>query len=94
MFDGAKLFQLKATHGLPLEVAVERILRDEEIPIRWETFVEEARANGWYDFQTMEVIDQALVDSGVSREYRSGVMYRFKLYVLSNPICGVDNEAH
>lgn len=81
-FPGAKLFELKATHGLPLEAAVDRIINGENMVIDWQGFINQARAQGWYDFQTLDVAEQALTDADVPRDYRDAVVLRMKAYVM------------
>lgn len=81
-FSGAKLFELKATHGLPLDVAVDRIVNSEKLSIDWCGFIDQARVQGWYDFQTLDVAEQALTDADVPRDYRDLVILRMKCYIL------------
>jgi len=83
-YPGAKLFQLKATHGLPLENAVDTILNRAKIVIDWEGFIDEARKNGWYDFQTIENIENALVDADVLKDTREQIIQRCKHYVMAD----------
>lgn len=85
-FPGARLFELKATHGLPLDAAIDRIINKHRTAISWDGFLTQARANGWYDFQTMDVITQALEDALIDREMRLGIITRLKLYILKNPM--------
>lgn len=84
-YPGSRLFELKATHGLPLEVAVERVLGT-GVLIDWTSFISAARNNGWYDFQTIEVIENALTDAFVDRNVVRAVVTRCKLYILKNPM--------
>jgi hypothetical protein len=87
MFSGKKLFELKATHGLPLDVAISKIFDDSlQTRIDWAEFIETARSNGWWDYQTIEVMEIALTDADVRREYRDEVLQRVKMYMLANPI--------
>jgi len=85
-FCGRTLFQLKATHGLPLDVPVDRIINTEKWCIGWDDFILEAREQGWYDFQTIDVAEQALTDADVDRAYRDEVIKRMKLYVVKYPL--------
>lgn len=85
MFQGKELFKLKATHGMPLDVAIDMIVNERGLTIEWPSFIEEARENGWYDFQTAEALRHGLEDSGVSKDYAKGVMDRFMVYVVKNP---------
>jgi alanyl-tRNA synthetase len=83
-FPGVKLFELKATHGLPLDVAVDRIINTERMVIDWQGFIDQARLQGWYDFQTLDVAEQALTDADVPRDYRDAAVLRMKSYIMEN----------
>ena len=83
IFSGARLFELKATHGIPLDVAIQEII-DSNVRISWGEFVDQARANKWWDFQIVELIEQALGSTIVDREYCKGVLCRLKIYMLEN----------
>lgn len=82
IFPGALLFDLRSTHGLPLDFALDRIMNVEHMPVEWPGFIEAARANGWWDFQTFEVVQHALIDAQVPRDTTHAILQRFKLYVL------------
>ena len=45
--SGAFVFELKATHGLPLEMAIDRIILEKNMRISWADYIEAARQNGW-----------------------------------------------
>lgn len=75
---------MKATHGVPLDVSIE-ILTKEGYTIEWVSFIEQARKNGWWDYQTLEVVSQSLNDAGIEKSIVDGIIERFKLYVLNNP---------
>ena len=85
IFPGDKLFNLKATHGLPLEVALERIIVQEEMCVSWDKFIEEARRNHRWDFQTLEEITVALQDAFVKKEITQSIIEHVKLYMLKSP---------
>lgn len=53
--------------------------------IEWPSFIEEARRCGWYDFQIYAQLQAALADADVGDDYATGVMQRFKKYVIENP---------
>lgn len=84
IFPGRRLFQLKATHGVPLEISLENLTRRSMV-VDWEGFIEEARLSGWYDFQTLEVIQNALADV-FDRDYQEAITLRLKRYILRNPM--------
>lgn len=73
---------LKDTHGFPLEVAIDTIL-SRNLFIRWISFIEAARKNLWWDFQTIPVVEHALQDAGCTREYIQNVIDRLKIYSYS-----------
>lgn len=85
LFRGDVLFHLKATHGFPLDFALDRLINERGIAVEWPGFIEAARDGGWWDFQTFEVIEHAMQDAGIEREYRAAVLERFKAYVLQRP---------
>ena len=84
MFPGDFLFELKATHGFPLDFALDRILNQEKLVVEWVSFIEAARTNGWWDFKTYEVLVHALMDAEVDRDLAQGILDRFKIYVVKN----------
>ena len=85
VFSGQKLFELKATHGMPLGPAIDRIINVEGLAISWADFLASARTNGWYDFQTMEAVEAGLGDAGVDRTIRDEILQRFKLLIMRTP---------
>lgn len=89
LFSGKVLFELKATHGLPLDVALSEIMVNAGHAINWPEFLETARKNGRWDFQTIPDIEVALLDAEVPREVASEILARCKAWVLANPIVGV-----
>lgn len=85
LFSGTRLFELKATYGLPLGPAIDRIINIEGLAITWADFLASARSNGWYDFQTMEAVEAGLGDAGVDRAMRDEIIQRFKALIMRNP---------
>lgn len=85
VFCGARLFQLRATHGLPLGDALVRIT-EAGYPIDWTEFLKEARKNGWWDFQSLDAIQQAFVDADYSREEGAEIIKRMKVWIAENPL--------
>lgn len=78
-FSGKVLFELKATHGIPLDISLDRLL-NHGILIDWVEFIEQARMNGWYDYQTFEVIEDALRD--IQYPKTNEILDRLKIYIL------------
>jgi hypothetical protein len=85
IFDGKTLFKMKSEKGFPLDFALDRIINQEKKSVDWVSFIETARDNEWWDFQTYEVICHAMEDAGISAALQEGIRQRFKLYVLANP---------
>lgn len=83
MFRGDILFDLKCTHGFPLDFALDRIINDEGMAVDWVAFIEAARKNNWWDYQTYEVICHAMEDASIPREMQAEILLRFKLYVMA-----------
>jgi hypothetical protein len=85
IFSGKKLFELKATHGMPLDVAIQEIV-DSGARISWGEFVDQARLNKWWDFQILELVETALGMTILDRDYRAEVIARMKLYMYTNKL--------
>ena len=85
VFDGALLFELKATHGFPLDFALDKIINDKKMVVSWVNFIDVARQNKWWDFQTYEVICHAMVDAMLPRNMHEEIKHRFQVYVLKFP---------
>lgn len=81
-FPGDKLFQLKATHGMPLENSLDILMNQQSLKIDWVGFIDEARKNQWWDFQTIEAVEQALVDATVDRLHIEHILARMRAYML------------
>jgi alanyl-tRNA synthetase len=84
-FPGSRLFELKDTHGLSLENALDQ-LQARGVEVEWPSFVEAARKAGWYDFKTIDAIEFAMADAGATRSYQDGVKIRLRQYVLEHPL--------
>jgi len=89
VFSGEKLFELKATHGLPLDVSLSEIMVKAGHRVNWPEFLETARKNGRWDFQTIPDIEVALMDAEVDRLIASEIVARCKEWVVANPIIEV-----
>lgn len=85
LYPGAKLFQLKATHGLPLENSLDILLNQKRVRVDWVGFVDEARKNEWWDFQTLEAVENALVDATIQRTVSACILNGLKFYMLQSP---------
>ena len=86
LIRGEAVFKLKATHGLPLDFALDRIVNEGGHAIAWVGFVEEARRNGWWDFQTLQVIEEGMEDAQLPRDMQKAIKDRLKVYMLANPL--------
>ena len=86
VIDGAEVFELKATHGLPLSISLDIIYNDYKYKIDWVSFIEQARKNKWWDFQTYEEIENSLNDAGIDKQFSEEILNRIKLYILTNPL--------
>lgn len=85
VFSGDALFDLKATHGFPLDFALDKIINDAGYVVDWVAFIEAARRSDWWDFQTLNVIEHAMTDAELPKDMQIAIVERFKLYVISNP---------
>ena len=86
LVSGARVFQLKATHGLPLDFTLDRIINQGGHAVAWVGFVEEARKNGWWDFQTFQVIEEGMEDAQLPRDMQQAIKDRLKVYMLAHPL--------
>lgn len=84
MVPGETLFDLKAEKGLPLDFSLAVIL-DRGFRVEFPSFIQKARACGWYDFQTIKAIQEAMTDACIDRVYAAGVIERAKLFMLKHP---------
>jgi alanyl-tRNA synthetase len=85
MFNGSVLFELKVTHGLPLDFALDRIINDLGMAVDWVAFIESARKHKWWDYQTYALITHSMTDAGISRELRESITSGFQAYVVTYP---------
>jgi hypothetical protein len=85
LFPGDRLFQLRATHGLPIGDAIQKIYNT-TTGVDWVSFIEEARRNGWYDFQTIDAIENAFIDCDFDKAFSLTVIKRMKQWILANPL--------
>lgn len=85
LISGSEVFKLKATHGLPLDFAVDRIINQGGHAIAWAGFVDEARRNGWWDFQTLQCVEEGLFDAEVPKDMQRAICLRLKAYMLQQP---------
>jgi alanyl-tRNA synthetase len=85
LVDGAWLFNLKTTHGLPLDMALDKIINEHGYAVDWVGFIQEARRNGWWDIQTYETLTHAMQDAELPRRMQVEIAQRFQEYVLKHP---------
>lgn len=88
LFSGKELFELKDTHGMPLDFSLDIVCNERKMAVDWPSFIEAARAAGWYDFQTLSQITHAMEHAALPSAYREAVIAGFKNYVLQNPRSG------
>jgi hypothetical protein len=81
LIRGDRLFELKATLGFPLEIALDRIITQEGLAIDWVEFVERARKNLWTDQQIYRVVSQGLVDAEIDKNIQEGICSRLRTYM-------------
>lgn len=82
IFPGARLFQIKATHGVPLDITLD-LLFSRHLRVDWQGFVDEARRNHWWDFQTLDVVQNALAEV-LDHTDQQAILLRLKRYMLEN----------
>jgi len=81
LFHGGTMFELKATHGVPLDFLLDKIVNEFGFAVSWIDFIEQSRKNGRWDFQTIKEIDYGLKDAMIDRQYAEGILIRCKIYM-------------
>jgi hypothetical protein len=81
IYQGKKLFELKATHGLPLDIALDHLFAA-GVSIDWTGFIDCARSNGWYDFKIIALIETSLEDCLIDRDTKLAIVERSKAYIM------------
>jgi alanyl-tRNA synthetase len=84
IFPGYYLFRLKDTMGFPLEFAVDKLLTA-GYTIDWVSYIEEARKQKRWDYQTYDELMYLQRELREYRDYLHEVIQRFKVYVMKNP---------
>lgn len=90
IYPGYKAFELKATHGVPFEIVFDRLLNN-GVVIDWKMFIECARRNGWWDFQTYQAVEEGLADAGVELTTAAEIMVRIRLYITTHKHPGMQD---
>lgn len=62
LIDGTKVFKAIDTHGIPLDILLDRIYEN-NAALNWVEFIDAALEHGWLVYQIHEKIDYALRDS-------------------------------
>lgn len=75
---GKFLFKLSDTHGLPIEIAVEEILK-KGLNINWFEFIRTAQHAGWKNRKIKEKIKSAMQDLTGHDQYKKGLLERLEL---------------
>lgn len=84
-FPGEVLFNMKATHGIPLDFALDKIINQNGMAVDWVAYLEAARDNKRWDYQTYEDICHAMVDAELPLDMQAAIKKRFQIYVMKNP---------
>lgn len=84
LFPGAELFNLKATHGMPLDFCVDEIINVAGIAVEWPGFIDAARSNGWWDFQTYKATQHALDKAGLPGPMQRGILLGMQKYMMAH----------
>lgn len=80
VISGELVFNMVATHGLPLSMVVE-FLFERNIAIDWLSFFDKTIAELWNPHTTLTRIREALVDSGYS-DIADEIEYRLKYCIV------------
>lgn len=84
LFSGSELFELKATHGIPWDITLQHVI-SKGYTVNWTEFIDCARKNKWWDFQTLEAINFVLQDVIEDKNEVQEIITRMKLYIFKNP---------
>lgn len=76
--SGEVLFKLSDTHGLPIEIATEEILK-KGLLINWHEYCLAAAKAGWSNKKIKEKIKSAMQDLVGYNEYKKGLLERLEL---------------
>lgn len=83
-FPGKRLFYLRDTHGLPLADSLQ-VVRSKGLVVEWPSYIDAARANGWYDYMIVESVEAAFTDLGIAQlDYAKTVLLLIKQYILNS----------
>jgi len=75
-YDGAKFFDLKDRHGLPLEVALDKIY-GEGFKIDWEGFVKRGLHLKVSKEKLKRIMDETLLESFIPKEVKADILSDF-----------------
>lgn len=88
--DGAFLFKLKDTHGIPFSISFDWLM-DRNLSIDIRGIINEARSHDWWDFQLLPQIEEALID--IQHPEKDFIIGLFKNYCVKYPHPGLINES-
>lgn len=83
LFPGDKAFEMKATHGVPLDIVFDQIINVNGLILDWSAFIGAARRNGWWDYQTIEAVETGLTDAGIAPNTIKEIVTRMRLYMMT-----------
>jgi alanyl-tRNA synthetase len=66
LFDGEKFFNLKDRHGLPLEMALDRIY-DEEHKVDWSQFIRRGLMLNYKPSKLKKMVDEIVLESFINK---------------------------
>ena len=81
---GEFVFDLKASHGFPLDFALAIIIDQKGYMVSWPGFVQEALKNNWYGYQIYEAIEHALVEAQINKALTQNILSGLREYMWYN----------
>lgn len=81
MFSGAKLFQLKDRHGLPLEIAIDKLYQS-DVKIDWISFVNEARRVNYSDEKILKIVNEFVLESFINKADKINIVETVKKLIV------------
>lgn len=86
IFEGHIMFDLIDTHGLPMEIAIDRIYED-DVRIDWVGFIQKGWERGWYSYQIFDKIKFGLSESFTFQNDKASIeeiLNRVRLFIILN----------
>lgn len=81
IFPGDKLFDLRSTHGISLEIMIDEIINKQNMAISWIDFIDAARNNKWKEKTIYDNILYGLRDGFVDKNLSNNILDKVTKYM-------------